>query len=1269
MTYVVSKACIGNKHTDCVDVCPVDAFREGPEMLYIDPEVCIDCNACLTECPERAIFPENAVPADEVSFIALNAEQAKTAPIIRESLNKKALASVSALEGHFAIVGSGPSGFYAAQALLKQMPCAKVDIFERLPTPYGLVRYGVAPDHPRIKSVSASFDRIAESDQVRFFGNVQVGKDISTEELRAHYHGVIYATGGSKSRALSIEGAGLPNTFGSSDFVGWYNGHPDHQDLTPDLSHERVAVIGMGNVALDIARILCLDHETLKATDIADTALMAIRGAGITEVCLMARRGAAQAAFTPKELEQLIDIPNLNLVVEASSLELDTATLVELDKPEHSEAKQNLALLRQISTRPIGDDPAAKTIRFMFCASPLSVDDTADGKALTFGWNTLQRGSDGRVTAVAAGKNETLDIGLLINATGYQGEAIAGLPFDADRGVIAHQGSVVGGGHEVSKQYVAGWIKRGATGVIGSNKQCAFDTVTSLFGNLPKVLGSNDGDIAALLEKRDVVYVDFADWKLLDQHELDQGKAEGRSRKKETTVAAMLQVIATAKADQATAKANTPVKTHFRSCTLCEAMCGLKIEYQGERIVSIAGDVKDQHSTGHICPKGYALQDLHNDPDRLKKPLQKVDGQWLEISWDEALDITAKRLLEVQQAHGPDAVGAYWGNPTSHNFGLMMATNSFRSVLGSKNIFSAGSLDQMPHQLMSHWMFGLANAFTIPDIDHTDYMLMLGANPAASNGSLMSAGDVLKRLSAIEERGGKFVLIDPRKTETARYASEHHFIRPTTDALFLIGMIQHVIDNDLCAPGRLKPMLSHWDELLGLFDLFPIAKISEICGIPEAEIARITEEFCAAPSAVCYGRIGISTNSFGALNHWLINILNIITGNLDRRGGPMFTTPAMDTALQPHAAGSFGTYRSRVRGLPEFAREFPTAAMYEEITTPGEGQIKAFMTFAGNPVLSSPNGAGLDKALGKMEFMVAVDFYLNETSRHADIILPPTGPFEHEQFDIVFNLLAVRNVAKFTEPLFEPAEGGLSDWDIIQELIKRISGLHGASPKRKTTPKEVLDFALRTGPYGKGFDVYRGDDVVGHEDEMSLEVLAKYEHGLDMGPMQPRLPDHLFTEGRKINVMPELVLRDLARLKTYVSSLDHDGALVLIGRRDLRTNNSWMHNSKRLVKGKDRCGLFMNPRDAEAKGLETGSRAKIQSRVGELLVSIEVTEDVMPGVVCLPHGWGHDLEGVELSVAKTNPGINKNALVDDQLIDELSGNAVLNGVPVQVMRL
>ena len=1273
MAYVVTEACIGNKHTSCVDVCPVDAFREGPEMLYIDPEACIECNACLTECPERAIFPQSAVPEAMHDFIALNAEKALIYPVIRESIGHDVAASpMAAFTGRFAVVGSGPSGFYAAEELLKQMPAARVDMFERLPTPFGLVRYGVAPDHPRIKSVSSGFERIAENARFRFFGNVAIGRDVQRAELLQNYDGVIYATGGSRSRELDIAGADLPNIFGSSTFVSWYNGHPDQRELAVDLSGQTAVVIGIGNVALDIARMLVLEPAQLAKTDVADEALAVFKTSSVDEVVLMARRGPAQAAFTPKELEQLMGLANLDLIVDPADLELDAQTAAELELPEFGEIQLNLKLLKQIAQRPVVAGAGRKRIRFMFCHSPESIEiGAAGGKVLQAMRNRISRDAQGRISAQPSGESVAIAAGLIVHAIGYQGDAVGDVPFDQQRGVIRNlQGQVA------SKEYAAGWIKRGASGVIGSNKHCASDTVAKLLSDLAETNASSlsgTEDMAAVLQARGVEFIDFAGWRLLDEHEQESGRLTGRPRRKVTEVPRMLEIIRSSRAqrdEEERIRASQPVKTHLRSCTLCEAMCGVQIEYQGDKIISIAGDVDDPHSGGHICPKGYSLQDLHNDPDRLKTPLQKVDGQWLPISWEAALDRVSEELVKVQMQHGNDAVAGYWGNPTSHNFGLLMATSKFRKALGSRNLFTAASLDQMPHQLMSYLMFGHGQIFTIPDIDRTDYMLMLGANPAASNGSLMSSGDVLKRLEAIKERGGKLVLVDPRRTESAIYASEHLFIKPGTDPLLLIGLIQHVIQKQLYKPGRLAPMLESFDAMLEMFGQLSMAEISRICGISEQDIARIAEEFAAAESAICYGRMGISTQGFSALNHWLINVLNILTGNLDRAGGMMFTNPAMDS-IKPSTAGSFAQYHSRVRGLPEFNRELPAAAMAEEMLTPGAGQVKAFVCIAGNPVLSAPNGRQLDQALAGLDFMVSVDFYLNETSRHADIILPPTGPLEHEQFDLVFNLLAVRNVAKFSPPLFEHGPEALSDGDIMQGLIQRITRLKNGGEEVKARPEmsaeQIIDYGLQSGPYGKGFIAYEAGQPVERPEGLSLEVLKQYPHGLDLGPMQPRLPEYLFTPNKLINMLPEPVKVDMQRLLQHFADKAQKTGLMLISRRDLRTNNSWMHNSQRLVKGKDRCALLMHPQDAQVQGIADRGRARIVSRVGELEVDVRVTDDVMPGVVCLPHGWGHDREGVALRVAQTNPGISINDLTDDQNVDSMSGNAVFNAVPVQVL--
>jgi anaerobic selenocysteine-containing dehydrogenase len=660
-------------------------------------------------------------------------------------------------------------------------------------------------------------------------------------------------------------------------------------------------------------------------------------------------------------------------------------------------------------------------------------------------------------------------------------------------------------------------------------------------------------------------------------------------------------------------------------------MCGIVVEYQGEKIVSIAGDKDDPFSNGHICPKGYALQDLHNDPERLKTPKKRIGDQWVDIDWDDALEEVAQRLVAVQKEHGNDAVAAYWGNPASHNMELMINVGPFKNALKSKNMFSASSLDQMPHQLTSYLMYGHGQIFTIPDIDRTDYMLMLGANPAVSNGSLMTAGDILGRLEKIKERGGKLVLIDPRRTETALYASEHQFIKPGSDALFLLGLIQVVFAKGLVKTDATLPLNGKIEEIEALVNSISLEQIAKLSHIPEVEIERIATEFAQAEKAVCYGRMGISVQEFGALNHWLIQLLNII----------------------------------------------PSATLADEMLTPGKGQIKAFVCTAGNPVISAPNGVRLEEALTNLEFMVSIDFYMNETSKHADIILPPCGPFEHPLYDLIFTNFAVRNVTRFSDPLFKKKSFMRSDLQIYTYLINRIELLKGKhkSPvdklkmrlghqvKAQMTVERIVDMGLRMGRYGEGWKSY----LTGKG--LTLEKLKKHNHGMDLGPLEPRLPGKLYTKDKLINLFPEQMVADLERLQVYVERSENAPKLTLIGRRDLRTNNSWMHNSQRLVKGKNRCDLFVHPETANDYGIVHGEQVYITSAVGALKVDVAITEDIMPSVVSLPHGWGHHRKGMKISVASANPGVSVNDITDHNFIDELSGNAALNGVPVEIQKI
>jgi anaerobic selenocysteine-containing dehydrogenase len=713
--------------------------------------------------------------------------------------------------------------------------------------------------------------------------------------------------------------------------------------------------------------------------------------------------------------------------------------------------------------------------------------------------------------------------------------------------------------------------------------------------------------------------------------------------------------------------------THHRSCTLCEASCGVAIEVDGDRVTSVRGDHDDPFSRGYICPKAAALADLHHDPDRLRTPVVRDGhGGFREIAWEDAFDLVARRLREVRAAHGKHAIGVYQGNPTVHNLALLTIGQAFFRSLGTKNMYSATSADQLPHMLAAQQVFGSQLLMPVPDVDRCDYFLCLGGNPVVSNGSLMTAPGVKKRLDAIRARGGTIVVVDPRRTETAEHADRHLFIRPGTDALFLLAIVHVVFEEHLVRLGRLAPYVDGVDALRDAAAGFAPESVAAATGIAADDVRRIARELAATPRAVCYGRIGLCTQEFGGLATWLVLAVNAITGHLDEVGGAMFTTPAVDIVPLARWFGidaGFARWRSRISRYPEFAGELPVAALAEEIDTPGDRQIRALITSAGNPVLSTPNGARLDRALPGLDFMVSIDPYINETTRHAHVILPPASTLESPHYDVAFNILAVRNVAKLSPPIFRRAADARTDWEICSELMSRmVTGDGGddtpwwrraarrtlAAAIDRLGPESMLDLAMRLGP---------------HRKRVSLRVLRDNPHGVDLGALESRLPERAPT-GR-IAIAPTVYLADLARLRrraaewTRVAATD---TLVLIGRRQLRSNNSWMHNSRRLVKGKPRCTLLVHPDDAVARDLVDGGLARVRTRTGAIEVPVEITDDVMRGVVSLPHGWGHDRPGVRLGVAREHAGASVNDVTDERFVDVLSGNSALSGVPVEIER-
>lgn len=705
----------------------------------------------------------------------------------------------------------------------------------------------------------------------------------------------------------------------------------------------------------------------------------------------------------------------------------------------------------------------------------------------------------------------------------------------------------------------------------------------------------------------------------------------------------------------------TDVVTHRRACHLCEAICGLVIKVRNNDILSIKGDPDDPLSRGHICPKAVALKDIQNDPDRLRQPMRRMrnegDGQrWEPIAWDEAFDLVAERLVSTRQAYGDHALAVYLGNPSVHNYGILTHQGALFSYLKTNNRYSATSVDQLPHHLVSLWLYGHKDLLPVPDIDRTDYFLMLGANPVASNGSIWTVPDVTKRIDELRQRGGKLVVIDPRRTETAERASAHHPIRPGTDMLFLCALIHTLFDENLAQSGRLSPFVDGVETVRKALDGFSPEAVAASTGIAASTVRQIAREFAAAGSAVCYGRMGVSTQAFGTLNHWLVQLVNILTGNLDHPGGAMFTRPAVNDFAKTRP-GRFARFTSRVSGKPEFGGELPVAVLAEEMLTPGEGQIKALFTCAGNPVLSTPNGRQLDRALAGLEFMVSLDPYINETTRHADVILPPTAPLEHDHYDLAFHTLAVRNTARFNEAVFDKPEGTLHDWEIFSELGRRVAAQLGIEAREQIAPDVMIDRLLQAGNYSAG---------AGHDAALDLDKLRQHPSGIDLGPLQPALPERLIGDQGSINIALEPCLADLERARAAINT---QADLMLFGRRHVRSNNSWMHNYQRLVKGKPRSELLMHPQDLHERGLDDGQLVQIKSRVGAERVRVCASDAVMPGTVCLPHGFGHQRDGVRLSVASQLDGISFNDLTDDQAIDPLSGNAVLNGTPVSVSAL
>lgn len=729
-----------------------------------------------------------------------------------------------------------------------------------------------------------------------------------------------------------------------------------------------------------------------------------------------------------------------------------------------------------------------------------------------------------------------------------------------------------------------------------------------------------------------------------------------------------------------------------RICPLCEACCGLELGVRDTQITSIRGHDADVFSAGFICPKGAALRDLHEDPDRLRAPLVKRGGVHVAVTWDEAFAEIERRLPPIIAAHGRDAVAMSLGNPSAHRFGLLLYGARLARALGTKNVFSASTLDQMPKQLSAGLMFGHWLSVPVPDIERTQLLVVLGANPVVSNGSMWTVPDFRGKAKAMQARGGRLVVIDPRRTETAELADQHVFIRPGGDVFLLLGIVNVLFADKLLQLGRLAAHVDGVEAIeRAVADLTP-ERVGPRCGIEPAVIRELARAIATTERAAVYGRIGTCTQEYGSLASWLVDAINVLTGHLDAPGGAMFPKAAAFAANTIGAPGrgkgiSVGRRRSRVSGAPEVFGELPMTCLAEEIETAGEGQVKALISIASNPVLSAPNGPRIAAALDQLDFMISVDIYLNETTRHADVILPGLSALEEAHYDVAFPQLSFRNAVRYSPPVFAPPVDHPPEWQILLRLlaivdgrganvdvkalddelargdVERVAGPQAAFLMQKlgdvAGPERLLDLALRGGPYGDKFGFV--------PDGLTLDRVKAAPAGIDLGALEPRIPELLRTPSGKIELAPPMFVEDLARARADLARPVPE--LVIVGRRQLRSNNSWMHNLPALAKGPFRCVALVHPADAQRLGLADGGRAKIENGGRAIDVVVELSDEMMPGVVSLPHGWGHDQPGTKMAVAAERPGANLNAILDDRRRDPLSGNAVLSGVPITMVAL
>jgi formate dehydrogenase len=724
---------------------------------------------------------------------------------------------------------------------------------------------------------------------------------------------------------------------------------------------------------------------------------------------------------------------------------------------------------------------------------------------------------------------------------------------------------------------------------------------------------------------------------------------------------------------------------HRTYCRICEPTCGMIATVEDGKLVQLRPDADHPITKGFSCPKGIEFVHVQNDPDRLLYPMRRTEsGEFERISWDTALDEIGAKLRAIRAAHGGESIGWYAGNPSAFSHSHAIWAGGFVRGLGSKHLYTPNTQDTSSRFVASHLLYGSPTIFPLPDLARTSFLLMVGANPLVSRGSLVAAGNLRDKLTGIVGRGGRVVVVDPRRTETAK-AFEHVAVRPDGDAWLLLAMLHVIFAEGLDDATTTAAQATGVDVLRTAAARCAPEDAEARCGVPADEIRALARSFATAPSAAAYGRTGACLGRHATLVNVLLDALNVVTGNLDRPGGSVFARPPIDfTALASRLGlATFDTYRSRVGDLPEVLGQMAAPLMAAEIETPGPGQLRALIVSAGNPLLSVPGAQDFERALGKLDLQVGIDLYLNETHRHADYVLPATTFYERDDVPLPLAEIQLTPFIQWTDAVAAPRGEARDDWRIIDDLARQLgfAAVAGVASKwigtsrvarlaqramgvgaHRLTPTKIVDALLRAGRDGDHFGLRRGGLTLAKLRAQPRGVVLA-EH-VDTGVLTKRLKHR----DRRVHLGDERIAAELTRLLDAPEP-SSDYPLLMIGRREVRSHNSWLHNTPRFRDATRRHRALVNPVDAAAIGVADGGPARVVSARGAIELPVELSEDVAPGTIAVPHGWGH--RGAGWQTANEAGGANVNELTSSALddLEKLSGMAHLNGVPVRLEKV